>query len=100
MIRCHKAQLDEALGEKIPSDHPIVAWLMIHCGVLYNISNVGSDGLTPFERGRGRRMGKPICMFGEQIWYKPVPVGRSKAAKMEPKFCDGLFLGLQAETAR
>ena len=26
--------LDEALGEKIPSDHPIVAWLMIHCGVL------------------------------------------------------------------
>ncbi len=56
LIRCHKAQLDEALGEKIPSDHPIVAWLMIHCGVLYNISHVGSDGLTPFERARGRRM--------------------------------------------
>ena len=54
---------------------------MIHCGVLYNISNVGSDGLTPFKRARGRRMGKPICMLGEQIWYKPVPVGRSKAAK-------------------
>ena len=43
-------------------------------------------------------MGKPICMFGEQIWYKPVPVGKSKAAKMEPKFKDGLFLGLVERT--
>jgi hypothetical protein len=42
---------------------------MNHCGVLYNIAQVGTDGLTPFERARGRRMGKPLCTFGEQVFY-------------------------------
>jgi hypothetical protein len=37
-------------------------------------------------------------MFGEQILYKPVAVGSSKAAKMETKFLDGIFLGLVERT--
>ena len=73
VIRCHKSQLDEGIGEKLPSDHPTVAWLVSHSGVLYNITNVGADGLTPFERARGRRMGRPLCMFGEQICDLVVP---------------------------
>ena len=36
LIRCHKSQLDEGIGEKLPSDHPAVAWLACHSGVLYN----------------------------------------------------------------
>ncbi len=72
--------------------------MMTHCGVLYNISHVGTDGLTPFERARGRQVGKPNFVFGEQILCKPVPVGRRKAAKTEPKLCDGLFLGLVERT--
>ena len=43
-------------------------------------------------------MGKPLCVFGEKVLYKPVAVGRSKAAKMETKFVDGIFLGLVERT--
>ena len=97
-MRCFKSQLDEGIGEKVPSEHALVAWLASHCGVLYNISSVGSDGMTPFERARGRRMGRPICMFGEKILFKPVVVGRGKTGKLEPKFEDGLFLGIVERT--
>ncbi len=43
-------------------------------------------------------MGRPLCMFCEQILYRPVAVGSSKAAKMEAKFLDGVFLGLVERT--
>ena len=98
LIRCHKTQLDEGIGDKLPSDHPTVAWLVSHCGVLYNTSHMGADGLTPFERARGRRTGKLLCMFGETVFYKPVIAGRSKAAKIKEKFVDGIFLGLVQRT--
>ncbi len=50
---------------------------------------VGADGLTPFEMAHGRRMGRPLRTFGEQVLDKPAAVGRSKAAKMGVKFSDG-----------
>ena len=30
----------------------------------------------------------------EAILYRPIPVGNSKAAKMESKLLDGIFLGV------
>ena len=65
-------------------------------GCFYNISHIGSDGLTPFERARGRRLTRPICMFGERILYRPVLSG--KLVKLEPRFEDGVFLGLVERT--
>ncbi len=98
LLRCHKAQLDEKLQHMVASDHPIVSWLTMYCGVLYNTTHGGSDGLTPFERARGRRMGRPLCMFGERVLYMPVPMGNDKKAKMEPSYVPGIFLGLVERT--
>ena len=43
LLRCHRAQLDENIQHKVESEHPIIAWLTICCGVLYNVTHVGSD---------------------------------------------------------
>ena len=34
LMKCHKAQLDEGIGHKVPSDHPVIAWLALHVGVI------------------------------------------------------------------
>lgn len=53
LMRCHKAQMDEGIGHKVPSEHPVLAWLALYVGVVYNISHVGSDGFIPYEGDRG-----------------------------------------------
>ena len=41
---------------------------------------------------------RPLCMFGEKISYRPIPSGRAPTAKLEPRFEDGIFLGIVERT--
>ena len=53
-FRCVRLCLENRLGYKIPVAHPILAWLLRHVAFTYNILERGHDGLTPWQRVRGR----------------------------------------------
>ena len=59
---------------------------------------VGEDGKTPLERTRGRRGRDHMAEIGESVLYIPLrgDIGDKRKAKieMDPRFRDGVFLGL------
>ena len=46
MIRVLKDTMDLRYKRKIPSDHPVIPWLVRHAGWLVSAFQVGPDGFT------------------------------------------------------
>ena len=65
---------------------------------IYRRTYVGIDGKTPIEHIRGRRGRDLMAEFAESILYIPLrgDVGdkRNAKANLEPRFLNGIFLGL------
>ena len=71
--------------------------MVCHAACLLNLDSVGSDGKTPIERWRGRRLQIARSVFGERVWFKPNPLaGRSKA---EARMIEGVFVGFRLKSS-
>ena len=80
MVRTLQVALEEQLQSKIPATHPIMHWLVGHAAdiLTWRIRNV--DGLTAYQRARGKPFVYKLIGFGERCNYKfnsKVPVGES-----------------------
>ena len=97
-VRTFKDALDDAIKDRIPPSHDILAWMVDHVASIYRRVAVGTDGKTPMERIRGRRGRDIMAEFGEYIHYMPlrgdVDDKRQAKADMAPRFIYGVFLGL------
>ena len=80
---------------EIPSDHPILKWLILHAGALLTRFMVGNDGKTAFERERGKKYRRSLPEFGETVHYMPLRRKESKRNKLDPRLKDGIFLGIR-----
>ena len=68
-----------------------------HAARLSNIRQRSPDGRSAWERVYGRRFNREIFEFGERGMYlKPGSVGKDK---LEPRWENGHFIGLQDEPA-
>ena len=47
-----------------------------------------------YERYKGKESKIALVEFGEEVLYKPLPTTANKRNKMEPKFEDAIFLGV------
>ena len=65
---------------------------------VYRRTHVGSDGRTAVERIRGRRGRDLMAEFAESILYLPlrgsIADKRTSKINLEPRFLNGVFLGL------
>ena len=52
-VRTIKLDFESHIGERIPSDHDLIPWLIEYVAVLLNRGQVGADGKTPYERLKG-----------------------------------------------
>ena len=82
--------------DPLPAKHPIVAWMVQCAGAQLARFAVGADGMTAYRRHRGKEYNREIPEFGECIHYMPVKRGR--LLKLEPRFEDGVFLGIREES--
>ena len=55
---------------KLDGSHAIIYWMIRWAAVALTRFMVGVDGLTAYERRRGRRCRIPMAAFGETVWYK------------------------------
>ena len=53
-LRVLKLAFETRIGERLPVQHPIFAWLVEHSANVLNNYLVGSDGKSPVQRLRGR----------------------------------------------
>ena len=79
----------------IPATHPVVAWMANHAADILNKLSVGSDGKTSYELIRGKRYNRPMVEFGERVHFRQ---GELSKNKVEPRWLDGIFLGIDWRT--
>ena len=96
MVRTVKDGLERRIGATLKPTDLIIPWLVEHASHLYSRYRVGTDGRTPMERTRGRRIKRPVCELGEQILYMPLKAGRG--GKYDAKFHKGIYLGSMMRT--
>ena len=87
------------MGERVPLSHDILTWLVDHVASIDRRASIGKDGKTPMESTRGRMGRDIIAELAEGILYLPLrgDISDSRRTKMdfEPRFLNGIFLGLR-----
>ena len=89
-IRAQRAELEAKLGEKVPLDSPLYAWLVRHAG--WHIPRFGLfGGTSPRERLFGVPFDSPLAKFGEKVLARDPAA--TEGGKHEPRMHEGWWLG-------
>ena len=76
--------------------HPIFAWLVEHAADVYNKNQKGDDGLTPYERLKGKPYPGETHEFGIMVRHR-IP-GKTQGGDMSKRFLEGVYLGSRFES--
>ena len=100
LFRTIKLCLEARIGKVIPVGHALIPWLLEHTTMLLNVKCRGLDGLTPWQRVRGRPFNQSMLGFGEMVLYKlpPKDPKSSVDGNMGPRLSVGAFLGFHRQS--
>ena len=95
LFRTLKLCLEARLGQYIAVSHALIPWLLHHACTMLNARARGPDGLTAWERVKGRAFNQLVLGFAECVLYKlPTKGPRSKPdGNMGTRWLEGVFLG-------
>ena len=93
IARTVKDFLEEKLKIALEPTGPVLAWLVEYSSTLLNLFQVGSDGLTPYHRLKGKPWKIDLPSFGECIEFK-----KRTSTKLESRWESGLYLGVKTNT--
>ena len=89
-VRVLRSQLEQRLGERLPEDEPVLAWLPRHAANVLSRFRVLEDGRTAEQRRTGRRWRRPTLEFGETCLFYPTGArDKQEGARM----LRGIFVG-------
>ena len=94
-VRTLKSAVESRYQKELHSRHPVLAWAIQYAGVLLTRFMTGVDGKTAWEREKGKPYRRELPEFGECVHY--MPLKRGKKLKLEPRFRDGVFLGIRED---
>lgn len=80
MARTLQAALEDQMKSKIPATHAVMHWFVSHAADILSWRIGGSDGLTAYQRARGKPFVYKIIAFGERCNFKfnsKAPLGDS-----------------------
>lgn len=93
-----KSALQERYQLQLDPKHPILPWLVDYSGALLSRFQCGADGRTPYERSVRKPWRIKLPEFGECVLYQPLK-GEISGSKLDPRFEDGVYLGIQEGSA-
>ena len=95
LFRTLKLCFEARLGKFIPITHATIPWLMEHTCLLLNVTVRGTDGLTSWQRVRGRPFRQQLLNFGENVLYKFPGKGpeHHPTGNMGAQGSEGVFTG-------
>ena len=93
MARTLKEHIEINAGIEIQAKHPILAWLVTFAATALTLFAKGSDGMTGYQRLRGKPGRVPLPAFAERIEYR-----RRTRHKLESRWRPGIFLGVKRDT--
>ena len=95
--RVMRCALEKRWGVVVPGVHAIWTWLFEYAGLLLNRMEVSRDGLTSYERSKGKKAKELEYEFSEGVWWR-TKVVKTTMKKLEIMWQDGVFLGVKATT--
>ena len=66
----HELGFEDRLRRKIPTNHPLVAWVVQYAGDLLSKYFIEHDGKTPIQRLTGKVAREEILEMGESVLYR------------------------------
>ena len=94
MLRVHLSALEAKIEGHIPSDHPVMAWMVPYVSDVITKYLQSADGRTAYERLYGKPVREEGLEFGEQLYWR-----RQKRTDMnvvlEQRWQPGTWLGRQ-----
>ena len=69
-VRMHTLALEHKRGHRIPSKHPLMAWLVKHVADVYTKDLQGIDGRTAYDRPFGKQIHKERLKFSKIIFFE------------------------------
>ena len=90
-VRTMKYALEQSAGGELPKDSVIFPWMIEYAGVLHTLfSQEDSEGMTPFQKLKGRTWQIALPSFGEIVDYR-----RRAKSKLDARWQEGVYLGLR-----
>ena len=90
LLRVHKHALEARIGERLPSDHPTMRWLVEHVADILTKYTINDTGMSPYEELHGRKAQERRVEFGERVFFSTPKKGRSK---LDKRWRLGVYLG-------
>jgi hypothetical protein len=97
-VRVLKEHVEDHAKMKLECDDVVVMWMVRWAAMMVSRYLVGRDGMTAYERRRGRKCKLPVVSFGEKVWYKELRTGKERKNKFESEWQEGLWLGHSRES--
>ena len=97
-VRTLKDALEFRMSIRIGVKSPLLTWLVEHAAWLYNNCREYKDKKTGTERLQSGRSIKPVAELGESILYKPLSSKGDAVDKLEARFEEGIWLGVESRT--
>ena len=96
-LRTLKSALDERMGVKINTKHPVLTWMCEYASYMMNRLEVSADGRTAYERNKGKKATVLGLEFGEKVLWKH-DGGTAKMEKLNVRWSHGLFVGVKVQS--
>ena len=91
MTRTYLSALEGRIRWKIPTQHPVMRWLVEHAASMLNRFTTNNDGVSPYAYIHGRNSSERHIEFGEKIFYYVPKRARSKLCM---RWRLGIYLGM------
>ncbi len=95
-----RSGLERELGFRVPVRHPLIAWLVPHAANTLNWMVKGHDGVTAYQRVRGKQFRTRLMTFGEQCRFKLRSHEPLSASGDGKKFHVGTYVGVDRRTGQ
>ena len=98
-VRALRLALESRLGSRVPIEHHIIPWLVLHAGFTHNRFQLGHDGRTPYMRIKHKSYDRSLVEFGECVHYKKTKYEIGPGLyKYDDRWGEGVFLGIRARS--
>ena len=100
ILRSNKLDLEKRVGFVVPQVHPVMSWLVEYAAWVLNVRSIGPDGVTPYQRVRGRAFAKRLLPFGEVVHVHLPPKGpeRREGGALDQRTVYGVMLGYATQS--
>ena len=89
-IRVMKAALESRIGARIPSQHPVMKWLVEYASVVLNKYAIQPSGHSAYHDLHGKKVSERLVEFGEVVLHY---VPKKRRHKLDCRWALGIFLG-------